>query len=73
MKITKDDAVFCIHCKIEINEKDLVDNGKCPKCGNEDYEEVLTEEWASLTEDEKEDYLQFMEDNSCYNSVRLSH
>ncbi len=72
MKKVKDDISFCVHCKLEMMDNERIDC-KCPKCGNDDFEEVLTEEWMLLSENEKADILQEKEDNQMHNSVRLSH
>lgn len=70
MNKIKDDSGFCIHCEIEMLDSERIDC-KCPKCGNDDFEDLLTEEWAALSDDERDSILQDEEDNNWYNSVRM--
>ena len=53
MQKIKDDVGLCIHCDKEINDKNLVDKCKCHYCGEEDFEDVYTEKWEHLSEEER--------------------
>ena len=70
MKEIKDNYTYCADCNKEFNENE--GNGdNCPFCGSIALEECETEEWKLLSDEEKADYIQYKEDCTWYDSVRV--
>lgn len=68
--IVKQDYSFCIHCKEEFHDDKIEETGCCPKCENDDFEEVKTDWWKSLSDEQKDDCFQNLEDHQVWHSQK---